>query len=226
MQRDSLLPDRIHERLDQYVRGVRIVGGDLTRQSASDGTISVFGTLHTDLALDLVPRLTSDDARAAIVRAASGEPSGPSPELVVLPLSDGYHLAYSGQAFTGVELMNVYVDAQSGVPLQQYSDFVREVGHGKGRPRRRQEGQRHATAVGIDVSWLSKTTAGAVSAQIPHPFFFNRSRTVSGDTPGLTRDETAVHLQALWMIPMRRRWQLALAGGRRGSWSGRMSSAT
>ena len=68
-------------------------------------------------------------------------------------------------------------------------------------------------AVGIDVSWVSKTAAGTVSAQIPHPFFFNRPRAVSGDTPGLSRDETALHLQALWMMPMRRRWQLALAGG-------------
>jgi hypothetical protein len=68
-------------------------------------------------------------------------------------------------------------------------------------------------AVGVDVSWSSKTTAGAVSAQIPHPFFFNRPRAVSGDASGLGRDETALHLQALWMIPMRRRWQLALAGG-------------
>ncbi len=55
VQRDTLLPDRVHERLDQYVRGVRVVGGDLTRQTAADGTVSVFGTLHTDLALDLTP---------------------------------------------------------------------------------------------------------------------------------------------------------------------------
>jgi bacillolysin len=132
VQKDTLLPDRVHERLDQYLRGVRIVGGDLTRQTAPDGTVSIFGTLHTDLLLDLTPQLSADDSRTAIARAAGGEPSGPAPELVVLPMSDGYHLAYSGQAFTGVELMNVYVDAKSGRPLQQYSDFVREVGHGKG----------------------------------------------------------------------------------------------
>jgi hypothetical protein len=40
VQRDALLPDRVHERLDQYLRGVRIVGGDITRQSAPDGTVS------------------------------------------------------------------------------------------------------------------------------------------------------------------------------------------
>jgi opacity protein-like surface antigen len=68
-------------------------------------------------------------------------------------------------------------------------------------------------AVGLGVSRFSKHTDGAVSAQIPHPFFFNRARTVSGDASSLTRDETAVHLQVLWMRPMRDRWRLALAGG-------------
>src|SRR6185295_2460366 len=36
VQRDTLMPDRVHERLDQFAHGVRIVGGDLTRQTASD----------------------------------------------------------------------------------------------------------------------------------------------------------------------------------------------
>jgi thermolysin len=132
VQRDTMMPDRTHERLDQYLRGVRIVGGDLTRQAGPDGTVSVFGTLHTELALDLTPTLSAEEATAAIARAAGGDASGPSPELVILPLSDGYHLAYAGQAFTGVELMNVFVDARSGALLQQYSDFLKEIGHGKG----------------------------------------------------------------------------------------------
>ncbi|MFI5179381.1 MAG: M4 family metallopeptidase, partial [Vicinamibacterales bacterium] len=132
VQRDALLPDRTHERFDQYLRGVRIVGGDLTRQSAPDGTVSVFGTLHTDLTLDLTPTLTPDEARAAMARAEGGDAIGPDPELVILPLSDGYHLAYAGQAIAGVELMNVFIDAQSGGVLREYSDMLREVGHGKG----------------------------------------------------------------------------------------------
>ena len=68
-------------------------------------------------------------------------------------------------------------------------------------------------AVGLDVSRFSTDSSGSVSAQVPHPFFFNRLRAVSGDAPGLTRDETAVHLQALWMVLLRNRWQLALAAG-------------
>jgi neutral peptidase B len=132
VQRDTLLPDRVHERLDQYMRGVRIVGGDLTRQSAPDGTVSIFGTLHTDLTLDLTPKMAADAARATIATAAGGEATGPAAELVILPLSDGYHLAYRGQAIVGLEIMNVLVDANTGGLLQQFSEFVSEVGKGTG----------------------------------------------------------------------------------------------
>jgi hypothetical protein len=68
-------------------------------------------------------------------------------------------------------------------------------------------------AVGVTLSRFSKNTEGAVSAQVPHPFFFNRLRPVSGDASGLRRDETAVHLQVSWIVPLRDRWQLAIAGG-------------
>ncbi len=132
VQRDTLLPERLHERLDQYVRGVRIVGGDLTRQTGPDGTVSVFGTLHGELALGLTPAIAADDARAAIASAAGGEALDGVPELVVLPLSNGYHLAYYGQAVKGLEIVNVYVDASAGALLQQYTDFVSEIGVGKG----------------------------------------------------------------------------------------------
>jgi bacillolysin len=132
VQRDTLLADRVHERLDQYVRGVRIVGGDLARQTAPDGTVSIFGTLHTDLALDFTPGIAGTDARDAIARAVGGAPTGPDAELVVLPLSDGYHLAYRGQSAVGLEIVNVFIDASSGALLQRFSEFTSEVGKGIG----------------------------------------------------------------------------------------------
>jgi len=131
VQRDPLLPDRRHERLDQYHHGVRIVGGDLVRQIAGDGTVSMFGSIHSGIDLDVTPRLSADRGRDAVAQAVNGEPFG-DVELVVLPLSDGYHLAYAGQATTGLEIVNVYVDANTGTLLQQYSDFLKEVGKGKG----------------------------------------------------------------------------------------------
>jgi thermolysin len=129
---DVLVRDRQHQRLDQYYRFVRIVGGDLTRQIGPDGTVSIFGMLHTGIDLDTDPALSPDAAQSAIASAAGGQSRGDAPELVVLPLSDGYHLAYFGQATTPVEVMNVYVDANSGALLHKYSDFATEVGTGLG----------------------------------------------------------------------------------------------
>jgi len=131
-QADALLPDRQHQRLDQYYRGVRIAGGDLTRQLANDGTVSLFGTIHAAVDVDVTPKLSVEEARLAINGAAGGRSFGADVELVVLPLSDGYHLAYFGQAVTDLDIVNVYVDASSGAPLRQYSDFIQEVGAGTG----------------------------------------------------------------------------------------------
>jgi len=131
-QPDALVPDRQHQRLDQYYLGVRIAGGDLRRQLASDGTVSIFGMMHTGVDLSVTPRLSVADARSAINDAVGGQSFGPDLELVVLPLSDGYHLAYFGQAATSLDIVNVFVDANSGALLRQYSDFISEVGAGTG----------------------------------------------------------------------------------------------
>jgi Zn-dependent metalloprotease len=130
--RDPFLPDRQHERFDQFFRGIRIVGGDLTRQTALDGTVSLFGTIHTALNLDTTPGYSIDDAAQRIATAAGGVSIGAVPELVILPLSDGYHLAYMGDAFTGTEQLHVVLDAKSGEVLQKYSAFQNEVGTGTG----------------------------------------------------------------------------------------------
>jgi len=68
-------------------------------------------------------------------------------------------------------------------------------------------------AVGIDVTRFSNDDSGTVSAQVPHPFYFNRLRPVAGSASGLTRAETGVHVQLTWLKPIRSRWQLAIAGG-------------
>jgi bacillolysin len=132
VEADGLVTDRQHQRLDQYHRFVRIVGGDVTRQLGPDGTVSIFGVLHTGINLNTTPALSADEAHLAIGRAVDGRARDAAPELVVLPMSDGYHLAYFGQAITDVALLNVFVDANSGALLRQYSEFLSEVGLGKG----------------------------------------------------------------------------------------------
>src|SRR6185295_549784 len=67
--------------------------------------------------------------------------------------------------------------------------------------------------VGLAVSRFTRAGGGSVTAQVPHPFFFNRLRPVSGEASGLEREETGVHAQVLWVIPISGRWQVGLSGG-------------
>ena len=67
--------------------------------------------------------------------------------------------------------------------------------------------------VGVGVSRFSHSTPTALTATVPHPFFFNRARDVSGTVSGLTREELAVHVQARAMVPMRNRFQVMVFGG-------------
>src|SRR5262245_35125340 len=54
---DPLAATRTHERLAQYYKGVAVHGAELTRQiDASTGaTISLFGTVYTDIDLNVTP---------------------------------------------------------------------------------------------------------------------------------------------------------------------------
>ena len=55
--------------------------------------------------------------------------------------------------------------------------------------------------IGIGVSRFRVKDAASVSAQAPHPFLFDRDRSISGASPPLARRETAVHLQVLALVP-------------------------
>lgn len=69
-------------------------------------------------------------------------------------------------------------------------------------------------AVGIAVSRFSRETPIAVSASLPNPFFFNRSRAMSADVAGMYREERAVHVQVRALLPIQSsRLQAAVFGG-------------
>ncbi|MGE3179750.1 MAG: hypothetical protein AB7O32_19915 [Vicinamibacterales bacterium] len=51
-----------------------------------------------------------------------------------------------------------------------------------------------------------------ITGDIPHPFFFSRPRALSG-TGMLRRTDLAVHVSARWMVPLSRRFEVAIFGG-------------
>jgi opacity protein-like surface antigen len=70
-----------------------------------------------------------------------------------------------------------------------------------------------AFGVGVGVTRYSKNTPIALSASVPHPFFFNRARSVSGDITDLKREELAVHIQARATFLPTPRIQAVVFGG-------------
>ncbi len=68
-------------------------------------------------------------------------------------------------------------------------------------------------AIGVGVSRFRRDVDANVTARIPHPFFFDQHRPISGSAVGLRRQEIAVHVQALWIVPVNDRFDLALFGG-------------
>ena len=66
---------------------------------------------------------------------------------------------------------------------------------------------------GVAVSYFTRDDAAATTSSFPHPFFFEQPREVTGDGTGVKRSETAVHVQAMYLINPGGRLRLVLSGG-------------
>ena len=67
--------------------------------------------------------------------------------------------------------------------------------------------------VGVSVSSFMQAHDAAVSAAIPHPFFFRTPRTIIGTATGLRHDELVTHLQGLYTLHPSRRLDVVLSAG-------------
>lgn len=71
----------------------------------------------------------------------------------------------------------------------------------------------HNLAVGGSFSKFSKGGNVTVDADVPHPFFFNRARKVSGTADNLSRLETGFHGKVVFIAPVGAGWEVLLSGG-------------
>jgi hypothetical protein len=67
--------------------------------------------------------------------------------------------------------------------------------------------------VGVAVSVTSGKGDAEVNASVPHPFFFNQPRTVTGTESDIAHSETGVHLQLQYRVPSTGRFHVTLEGG-------------
>jgi len=67
--------------------------------------------------------------------------------------------------------------------------------------------------VAVGVSYFEDEAGARVQASLPHPFFFNRDRSIAGDASSLTRSELAIHVPVEWTLPLSGRLDLTVSGG-------------
>lgn len=121
---DPMVAGRRIERLNQFVRGVRVWGGDIVRQMSGSVVVSMTGNLYPGIDIDPAPRITAADAADSIARASGADVRGiPQPELVVLPRDNGVSLlVYQAQAWSMAGPTVYFVDARTGDIAWQYSN--------------------------------------------------------------------------------------------------------
>lgn len=130
---DPLVPGRIHERADQYYRGVRVFGADVARQLRSGATESVFGTIYEGITIDVSPLIDEDRARE-VLSARLGQAIGSQTpaELVVLPLdSGGYKLTWRLRVVGRRDTRQYFIDARTGATVLDYSDRKTQTAVGR-----------------------------------------------------------------------------------------------
>jgi hypothetical protein len=66
--------------------------------------------------------------------------------------------------------------------------------------------------VGFALASYAKSSDASVAGSIPHPFFFNTPRSISGTAGSLQRKELAAHIQAAYVIAASR-FDMVLSGG-------------
>ena len=130
-QNDRAIAGRRHQTLQQVYRGVPVEGGTVMRQFSGATTVSIFGTIHTDIDLDPTPALSRDDAIRVVERESQRNlAAGSVFRLAIWPTGTGrYALIYRG---TTADAVTYFVDARTGEVLRRFSEVRDAVGSGTG----------------------------------------------------------------------------------------------
>jgi opacity protein-like surface antigen len=66
---------------------------------------------------------------------------------------------------------------------------------------------------GVSFSRITRTADATVTASIPHPFYFNQPRQISGTQPGAAEEENAVHIDFVALVAATDRLELTVFVG-------------
>ena len=101
------------------------------------------------------------------------------------------------------------------IEFHEAADFKADYGVGTGLVFDGGGGVRlqNGLGFGVAVSRFDRLDPVSLDARIPHPFYLNRPRSLTGSEPDLTRLETAVHVEVRWFESVGDAVELAVFGG-------------
>ncbi|MGE3955657.1 MAG: hypothetical protein AB7H96_02980 [Vicinamibacterales bacterium] len=68
-------------------------------------------------------------------------------------------------------------------------------------------------SIGVVGFFASSHASGTLEADIPHPFYFNQPRRISGDLAAFARSERGLHLEIAYPLSVRRGREITIFGG-------------
>jgi Zn-dependent metalloprotease len=136
VQQDTMIPGRVHERLNQMHQGLPVFGGQIVLQRSGRTIVSLAGRLYDSLRPTVTPSLTPD---AAVERARTSAGSGgmvtAAPILGILPRDNAEAvLVYRVRLGSLLAGHVFYINAHSGAIERAYSDVQTQgvIGSGTG----------------------------------------------------------------------------------------------
>jgi thermolysin len=124
---DTLLAGRTIEQLAQFHKGIRVWGGNVSRQLDGGRAVSLFGTVYEDLDVDVTPVLGPDAAEATLTRFGPLLNPASELELVILPDADGVTLAWMATVRMPADVERLFIDARSGAVVRRYGRLHRQL---------------------------------------------------------------------------------------------------
>jgi hypothetical protein len=127
------------------------------------------------------------------------------------PFEFGY-----GHLNIGVQATSPSIDQDTRFPLYDETARIQTDGNAGGGVLLDLGGGVHVWRrlyAGLSYTFGSNTNDAALTATVPHPSIFDQPRTVTATTPDLKHTEHAVHLQAMWRMPITTKFDVSIGGG-------------
>jgi opacity protein-like surface antigen len=164
------------------------------------------------LAAAIVASLTIGAAAPAQAQAPAAPATAPAPPAAARPAPPRIFVSADGggqfasAGFTSQTTFSLYAETATIVATFPDASGAAAAVRGSVRVWR-------GLGLGAGATGFWSTRPAEITASLPHPFFFDRERSVEGTATGLSRDEKMVAVEGSWVFPVTARMDVQVFAG-------------